>query len=70
MYKDKNLVNVDPESSVANGTGRILRIYSFDLVADAYGDIPYTEANRGYSEQIISFTMIRSKRFMRKCLKN
>lgn len=33
--------------------GRILRVYCFDLVTDAYGDIPYFEAIKGYSDAIL-----------------
>jgi hypothetical protein len=31
---------------------RILQAYSFMVLADSYGDIPYTEAGKGYTDQI------------------
>ena len=33
---------------------RILQAYSFMVLTDSYGDIPYAEAGKGYSEQIVS----------------
>lgn len=33
--------------------GRILRVQCFNLVTDSYGDIPYFEASKGYTDQIM-----------------
>lgn len=33
---------------------RILQAYSFMILADSYGDIPYTDAGKGYTDQITS----------------
>ncbi|HTE09989.1 MAG TPA: SusD/RagB family nutrient-binding outer membrane lipoprotein [Chitinophagaceae bacterium] len=31
--------------------GRIIRVYLFSLLTDVYGDVPYFEANQGYTNQ-------------------
>ncbi len=33
---------------------RILQAYSYMVLTDSYGDVPYAEAGKGYSEQIVS----------------
>ncbi|WP_277479415.1 SusD/RagB family nutrient-binding outer membrane lipoprotein [Catalinimonas alkaloidigena] len=43
----------DPEKSNLNNILRIWRAHAFLTLTDTYGDIPYTEAGRGYLEGII-----------------
>lgn len=45
--KDPNMVNY-------LSVGRILRVYLFHSLTDVYGDIPYFEANKGYTDQIMT----------------
>jgi hypothetical protein len=40
-----------PERANLMHMGRILQAYAFMILTDTYGDIPYTEAGLGYSEQ-------------------
>jgi hypothetical protein len=43
----------DPNKVNYLSIGRILRVNCFDLLTDSYGDVPYFEANKGYTDQII-----------------
>ncbi len=59
-YKNplKNIVDLiercqdDPSKVNYLSIGRILRVYLFHSITDSYGDIPYSEALKGYSEGI------------------
>lgn len=50
----KNLVNLiektkdKPEDINYNSVARILKAYAFQRLTDLYGDVPYTEAGKGY----------------------
>jgi hypothetical protein len=44
--------NVPARSNLYN-MARILQSYAFLILTDSYGDIPYTEAAKGYTEQIV-----------------
>jgi hypothetical protein len=54
----KNVVDLiersqnDPSKINYTSIGRILKVYLFHSVTDSYGDIPYFEAIKGYSEGI------------------
>lgn len=54
----KNIQNLvdntaeDPEMVNYNAAGRIMRVYIFSRLTDVYGDIPYSEAAKGYTEGI------------------
>lgn len=41
-----------PERSNLMNMARILQAYAFIVLTDAYGDVPYTEAGQGYTDQI------------------
>jgi hypothetical protein len=42
----------DPEQINANAAARIMRVYIYSRLTDAYGDIPYSQAIKGYTERI------------------
>jgi hypothetical protein len=42
-----------PARSNLLNMAKVLQAYSFMVLTDSYGDIPYTEAGKGYSDQII-----------------
>ncbi|UKT65351.1 SusD/RagB family nutrient-binding outer membrane lipoprotein [Pedobacter mucosus] len=42
-----NTTNGVPQYALYNGVARILKSYSYQLVVDEYGDVPYTEAALG-----------------------
>jgi hypothetical protein len=44
----------DPSRSNLYNMTRIWRAYSFMVLTDSYGDIPYTEAGKGYLEGIVT----------------
>lgn len=44
--------NLPARSNLYN-MARILQSYSFLILTDSYGDIPYTEAGKGYTDQIV-----------------
>lgn len=44
----------DPSRSNLYHMGRIWRAYAFMVLTDSYGDIPYTEAGKGYVEGIVT----------------
>jgi hypothetical protein len=41
----------DPEMVNMNAAARIMRVYIYSRLTDLYGDIPYSEAIKGYTEQ-------------------
>lgn len=43
----------DPNKINYVSIGRILKVFCFHLVTDLYGDVPYFEANKGYTDQIM-----------------
>ena len=43
-----------PARSNLYNMARILQSYAFMILTDSYGDIPYSEAGKGYSDQIVS----------------
>jgi hypothetical protein len=43
----------DPEKINYLSIGRILKVYLAHQLTDVYGDIPYFESNKGYTDQII-----------------
>lgn len=43
----------DPTKVNYVSIGRILKVYLFHQLTDVYGDIPYFEANKGYTDQIM-----------------
>ncbi len=47
-----NAVSEDPENINKLSVARIWRVFIFHRITDLYGDIPYTEAGKGVSEQI------------------
>ena len=49
-----NRVKDDPAQTNIYSMARILKAYSFQLLVDAYGDVPYTEAGLSYLEGIIA----------------
>src|SRR5687768_11291330 len=42
----------DPKKSNMNAVCRIMKVYEFARLTDVYGDIPYTEAGKAYSDGI------------------
>jgi hypothetical protein len=54
----KNIVDMinrtqgDPNFVNFNAAGRILRVYLFHRLTDLYGDLPYSEAGRGFIDNI------------------
>ena len=44
----------DPDKSNLYNAARIWKVYIFQIITDAYGDIPYSEAGLGYYEQIMT----------------
>lgn len=42
-----------PERSNLLNMARIVQSYAFMVLTDTYGDIPYTEAGKGYSDQVV-----------------
>ena len=42
-----------PEQSNLLNMGRLIQAYTFMVLTDDYGDIPYFEAGKGYSDQIV-----------------
>jgi hypothetical protein len=52
--QDVLLITKDlPARSNLNNMARILQSYAFLILTDSYGEIPYTEAGKGYSDQIV-----------------
>jgi hypothetical protein len=45
--------NGDPQKSNLNAICRIMKVYEFARLTDVYGDIPYFEAGKAYSDGII-----------------
>ena len=45
---------LDPNKINYVSIGRILKVYLFHQLTDAYGDIPYFDANKGYTDQILT----------------
>ena len=43
-----------PARSNLYNMARILQAYGFMIMTDAYGDIPYTDAGKGFTDQIVS----------------
>jgi len=56
----KNLVDVMnntvdiPHYQNARSVARILRVYNTIILTDMYGDVPYFDAGKGYSDQVIT----------------
>lgn len=54
----KNIVDLiertsdNPEYANINAAARIMKVFIFAKVTDAYGDVPYSEAIKGYTEKI------------------
>lgn len=48
-----NLTSEDPERTNLYNIARIIDAYAFMVLTDTYGDIPYFEAGKGFSEQIV-----------------
>lgn len=48
-----NQVKDDPEQSNLYNITRIIEAYAFMVLTDTYGDIPYSEAGKGFSDQIV-----------------
>ena len=44
----------DPNKVNYQSIGRIIKVYLMHQLTDVYGDIPYFEANKGYTEQIFT----------------
>lgn len=44
----------DPTKVNYLSMGRIIRVYLFQSLTDTYGDIPYFEASKGYTDQILT----------------
>ncbi|MES2005593.1 MAG: SusD/RagB family nutrient-binding outer membrane lipoprotein [Bacteroidota bacterium] len=44
----------DPNNINYVSIGRILKAYLFHQLTDVYGDIPYSEANKGYTDQLMT----------------
>jgi hypothetical protein len=42
----------DPELVNINSAARIMRVYIYSRLTDAYGDIPYSQAIKGYTDKI------------------
>ncbi|MCP9757522.1 SusD/RagB family nutrient-binding outer membrane lipoprotein [Lacihabitans sp. CCS-44] len=52
--KDVLLATKDlPARSNLYNMARILQSYAFMILTDSYGDVPYSEAGKGYSDQIV-----------------
>ena len=45
-------VNTNPDQVNLLATARIWRVYCFSRVTDLYGDVPYSQAGKGYTEAI------------------
>ncbi len=50
IFNVKN--NTDPTSRLYYAIANILNVYGFDLITDAYGDVPYSQAAKGYNGAI------------------
>lgn len=48
-----NRTNGDPQKTNLNAICRIMKVYEFARLTDVYGDIPYTEAGKAYSDGIV-----------------
>ncbi len=48
-----NQLSETPEQSNLLNMGRLIQAYTFMVLTDDYGDIPYFEAGKGYSDQIV-----------------
>src|SRR5579875_2003066 len=48
-----NHAKLDPNKVNYVSIGRILKVYLFHQLTDVYGDIPYFEADKGYTDQIL-----------------
>ena len=59
-----------PERSNLMNMTRIFQAYTFMILTDNYGDIPYKEGGGGYTDQYFFRSMIRSRKFMQISLKN
>ncbi|MGH2566355.1 MAG: SusD/RagB family nutrient-binding outer membrane lipoprotein, partial [Ginsengibacter sp.] len=46
------LIKDDPDQTNTYAMARVLRVYAFEQITDFYGDIPYSEANKGYLEAL------------------
>jgi hypothetical protein len=46
--------SVDPERVNYTNIGRIIKVYLAHQLTDLYGDVPYSEAGKGYSAQILT----------------
>jgi hypothetical protein len=44
----------DPDKVNYLSIGRILRVYLFHQLTDVYGDVPYFDANKGYTDHVLS----------------
>ncbi|MDR1524794.1 MAG: SusD/RagB family nutrient-binding outer membrane lipoprotein [Tannerella sp.] len=58
-YSIKNLIDIldktdgnNPQDANIRSITRILKVYNFMILTDLYGDIPYFEGGKGYSEDI------------------
>ncbi len=48
-----NRTDGDEEYINANAVARILKVYIFSRITDLYGDVPYSEAGKGFTDQIL-----------------
>ena len=53
----------DPTRTNINAILKIFRVYTMSLMTDLYGDIPYSEAGKGYLESISILATISRKTF-------
>jgi hypothetical protein len=47
-----NQVNTNPDQVNLLSSARIWRVYCFSRITDLYGDIPYSDAGKGYTEAV------------------
>lgn len=60
----------DPARANLYNMARIIQQYGFMVLSDTYGDIPYSEAGKGYSDQTFCRSMTHSRLFMTASLVN
>lgn len=44
----------NPEKVNVNSIAKVLKVYNFQRLTDVYGDIPYSEAGKGYTDNILT----------------
>ncbi|MEI9908250.1 MAG: SusD/RagB family nutrient-binding outer membrane lipoprotein [Bacteroidota bacterium] len=74
MIRNTNdvIVNTKSDPNRANlyQMARIFQAYTYMVLTDEYGSIPYTEGGKGYTDQNFFLFMMVSSKFIQTSLKN